>query len=559
MQLESFLESSARQRPGKTALVVGKSQWTFAQLEASANRMAHALLAEGVERGDRVAIYLENGFDAVVAIFATLKAGAAFMMVNPTTKADKLRLVLNDSRAAVLVAPATKLRILGEILAETPHLRFAIASGQSASCVLPDRRCLDLDEILRHRAGDDLPPPKRAIDVDLAALAYTSGSTGSPKGVMLTHANMVAAATSIATYLENTPDDVLLNVLPLSFGYGLCQLLTAAKVGATLVLERSFAYPHAVLQKLVEQRATGFPLVPTMAAILLQMDLAKYDWSSLRYITNAGAALPTEHVRQFRRLLPHVQLYSMYGLTECMRASYLPPGEIDRRPDSVGRGIPNEEVYVVDEKGNRVGPNVVGELVVRGSHVMQGYWELPEETQRRLRPGPLPGQRVLYTGDLFRMDEEGFLYFVGRKDDIIKSRGEKVSPKEVENVLHQHPEIAEAVVIGVHDAILGQAVKAVVTLRSDSRLTERDVLRHCAGRLEDFMVPKLVEIRSSLPKMPNGKIDKKALLSMSAPPAQPQFSLAQAFTPETGDSTIEHQPLLGAFSAADFAAMEASP
>jgi acyl-CoA synthetase (AMP-forming)/AMP-acid ligase II len=295
-----------------------------------------------------------------------------------------------------------------------------------------------------------------------------------------------------------------------------------------------------------------------MAAILLQFDLGKYDWSNLRYLTNAGAALPIEHVRQLRRLLPHVRLYSMYGLTECMRASYLPPDEIDRRPDSVGRGIPNEEVYVVDEEGNRVGPNTVGELVVRGSHVMQGYWNLPHETQQRLRPGPLPGQRVLYSGDLFRTDEEGFLYFVGRKDDIIKSRGEKVSPKEVENALYQLPEIAEAVVIGVPDAILGQAVKAVVTVRSGNRLTERDVLRHCAGRLEDFMVPKLVEIRASLPRTHNGKIDKKALLSMPAS-APPRLSLAQAFTPGTGGSEIEHQPLPGALAAADFAACEASP
>jgi acyl-CoA synthetase (AMP-forming)/AMP-acid ligase II len=415
---------------------------------------------------------------------------------------------------------------------------------------LPGRRCLDLDEILKPGTGNDLLPRKRAIDMDLAALAYTSGSTGTPKGVMLSHANIVSVITSIAAYLENTAHDIILNVLPLSFGYGLCQLLTAAKVGATLVLERSFAYPHAVLQKLVAERATGFPLVPTMAAILLQMDLGKYDWSSLRYMTNAGAALPVEHVRQLRRRLPHVQLYAMYGLSECMRASYLPPKEIDRRPDSVGRGIPNEEAFVVDEEGHRVGANVVGELVVRGSHVMQGYWNLPEETQRRLRPGPLPGQRVLYTGDLFRADEEGFLYFVARKDDIIKSRGEKVSPREVEEVLYQHSEIAEAAVIGVHDAILGQAVKAVVTLRDDSRLTEREVLRHCASRLEEFMVPKHVDIVESLPKMANGKIDKSALMSTSASPA-PTVSLAQAFTPGNAGSKIGFQPLPGAFLGAE--------
>jgi amino acid adenylation domain-containing protein len=516
VQLESFLESSARLCPDKTALICGRSRWTYADLEAAANRMAHALLSEGVQRGDRVAVYLENGFDAVAAIFAVLKAGAVFMMVNPTAKADKLRFVLNNSRAAVLVASASKLLALDETRALTPHLRLAIATGESARCDLPGRRCLGFDEILKHGAGNDRPPPKRAIDVDLAALLYTSGTTGNPKGVMLSHLNMVSVADSITTYLENTADDVILNVLPLSFGYGLCQVFTAAKIGGTVVLERSFAYPHAVLQKLVQERVTGFPFVPTMAAILLQMDLAKYDWSSLRYVTNAGAALPTEHIVRLGRLLPRTRIYSMYGLTECLRVSYLPPEELDRRPNSVGRGMPNEEVYVVDEEGHRVAPGVAGELVVRGSNVMNGYWELPEETARRLRPGPLPSERVLYTGDLFRTDEEGFLYFVGRKDDIIKSRGEKVSPKEVENALCSHAEIAEAAVVGVPDEILGQAIKAVVVLKNGSRLTGRDVLRHCASRLEDFMVPKLVEFRSSLPKTPNGKIDKKALMSSPA-------------------------------------------
>jgi len=493
------------------------------------------LIAEGIQRGDRVAIYLDNGYEAVVSIFATLKAGAVFLMVNPTTKADKLRFILNNSRAAVLVAPASKLSTLDDVGQETPYLRVTIVTAKPRGRTLPGHRSFNFDDLLQRHAKSDQPPPRRNIDIDLAALIYTSGSTGNPKGVMLTHLNMVSAATSITTYLENSPDDVILNVLPISFDYGLYQVLMAVKIGGTVVLERSFTYPRAVLQKAVEERVTGLPLVPTMSAILLQMDLTRYDWSALRYITNTAAALPTEHILQLRRLFPHVRIYSMYGLTECKRVSYLPPEELDRRPNSVGRGMPNEEVYIVDEDGRRVGPGTVGELVVRGSNVMKGYWELPEETDRRLRPGPLPGERVLYTGDLFRNDEEGFLYFVGRKDDIIKCRGEKVSPREVENILYQHAEIAEAAVIGIPDEILGQAIKAVVTLKSGSRLTERDVLCHCAARLEDFMVPKRVEIRPSLPKTPNGKIDKRALAESppSPSPSMPMesgISLAQAFT-----------------------------
>jgi acyl-CoA synthetase (AMP-forming)/AMP-acid ligase II len=278
-----------------------------------------------------------------------------------------------------------------------------------------------------------------------------------------------------------------------------------------VVLERSFAYPAAVIERIVRERVTGWPIVPTMAAILLQLDLGRFDFSSLRYITNTAAALPAEHIRRLRARFPRVALYSMYGLTECKRVSYLPPDQLDRRPTSVGRAIPNSEVYLVDEHGRRLGPHVVGELVVRGSHVTRGYWELPEETEARFRPGPVPGERVLYSGDLFRMDEEGYLYFVGRTDDIIKTRGEKVSPREVEEVLHAHPAVAEAAVTGVSDPVLGEAIRAVITLRDGARLTAAEVIRHCRQRLEDFMVPRYVEFCDSLPKTSTGKIARREL------------------------------------------------
>jgi len=516
MQLESFLEINARQWPDKTALVCSKQRWTYAELEQACNRLAHALTAQGVERGDRVAIYMENSYEAVISVFAVLKAGGVLMMINPTTKAAKLQYMLNNSRAAAIVLPAGKVASLEECWRDTPYLRTLITTGPAQPHGdLGGKACESLDYLLERHREDIAPPPKRAIDIDLAALIYTSGSTGNPKGVMLTHANMVAAATSITTYLENTPDDIILNVLPMSFDYGLYQVLMSVKVGATVVLERSFAYPQAVINRVIEEQVTGLPLVPTMLAILLRMDLTKFDFSRVRYVTNTAAALPTEHIAQLRRLLPHVQIYSMYGLTECKRVSYLPPEMIDLKPASVGRGMPNEEVYVVDDDGRRVGPGIVGELVVRGSNVMLGYWELPEETDRLLRPGPLPGQKQLHTGDLFRADEEGYLYFVGRKDDIIKSRGEKVSPREIENVLYSHPDIAEAAVLGVPDVILGEAIKAIVSLKDGVQLSERDVLRFCAGRLEDFMVPQYVEFRDVLPKSNNGKINKRELAGVA--------------------------------------------
>ena len=351
----------------------------------------------------------------------------------------------------------------------------------------------------------------RCIDIDLAALIYTSATTGDPKGVVCTHHNMVSAARSIVQYLQNRQDDVILDALPLSFDYGLYQVIMAVMFGGTVVLEPSFVYPHNILKRIVAEKVTGFPIVPTMVAMLLRMhDLGGYDLSSLRYMTNTGAALPVQHIQDLRRLLPHVTIFSMFGLTECKRVGYLDPAELDRRPGSVGKAMPNCETSVVDENGNEVAPGQIGELIIRGSNVMQGYWNDPEMTAKVYLPGPYPAWRWLRSGDHFHRDEDGFLYFLGRKDDMIKTRGERVSPKEVENVLCEMEGVAEAAVVGMPDEVLGQAIKAFVVPRTDE-LDERAVLRHCADRLSPFMVPKCVEFVSSLPKTANGKINKRAL------------------------------------------------
>jgi long-chain acyl-CoA synthetase len=492
MQVESFLEQSAAAYPDKTALVFGPRRLTYRDLDIRANRLAHALISTGVERGDRVIIYLDNSVEAVVSIFAVLKAGGVLVFANPSTKADKLEYILNNCRARAVLTDAIRAPVVESCRSS--------ASALNAS--------LDY-------AGPDIAPHRRGIDMDLAALIYTSGTMGRPKGVMLTHLNLVSATRSITEYLENTPGDVILDVLPLSFTYGLTQVLTAFYIGCTLVLERSFAYPHAVLNTIAREAVTGIAIVPTISAILLQLNLANYRLSSLRYITNAAAALPVEHIRGLRRALPHVKIYAMHGQTECIRTTYLPPDQIDIRPASVGRGMPNEELYLVDENGNQVAPGGIGEMVVRGSNVMKGYWEMPEETARALRPGRYPWEQVLYTGDLFRMDSEGYLYFVSRSDEIIKTRGEKVSPKEVEEVLYRLDGVAEAAVFGIPDSILGEAVKAVLTLRPGHSLTTREVLQHCAEHMEDFMVPKLVEFRESIPKTPSGKIAKRELAEVA--------------------------------------------
>jgi acyl-CoA synthetase (AMP-forming)/AMP-acid ligase II len=327
---------------------------------------------------------------------------------------------------------------------------------------------------------------------------------------MSDHSNVEFAASSIIEYLGNSENDTVINVLPLSFDYGLYQLIMVFKFGGTLVLERSFAYPAAILKKMEQEKVSGFPGVPTIFAMLLQMDLTPYDLSSLRYITNTAASLPPSHILQLRQKFPGVTLYSMYGLTETKRTLYLPPDQLDNRPGSVGIAIPGTEVWIEDESGKRLGPGEIGELVVRGRHVMRGYWEDPEATALRYRPGKVPGERLCYSGDVFRMDEDGYLYFVGRKDDIIKSRGEKVAPKEVENVLYGLAGVTEVAVIGIPDPILGEAIKAFI-VTENIELTESQVLAHCRSNLEDFMIPHRVEFCTSLPKTSSGKIKKTDL------------------------------------------------
>ncbi|HMO28124.1 class I adenylate-forming enzyme family protein [Enterovirga sp.] len=501
MRVEQFVVASARAHGAKTALVAGGRRLTYAELDDLSSRLAAALAANGVRRDDRVLVFMDNCVEAAVSIFAVLKAGATFSPINASTKADKLSYIIDDSEAAAVLTQARLLPVVTQALDAITVPRPFVASTEP-----PSGRVAAFEDCLK---AEPVPVAHRGIDIDLAMLIYTSGSTGRPKGVMMTHRNVDAAAESITTYLRNTPDDIILNVLPLAFDYGLYQLLMAMRLGATLVLEKSFAFPQAIFERIRAEKVTGFPLVPTMAAMILQMrDLAPGFLPSLRYISNTAAALPPVHIARLRELLPGVRIYSMYGLTECKRCTYLPPEELDRRPGSVGIAIPNTEAFVVDDEGRVVPPGVAGELVIRGPHVMQGYWRNEAATARILRTGPSLWEKRLHTGDLFHTDEDGFLYFVGRKDDIIKTRGEKVAPKEVETVLHAHPGIAEAVVTGVPDPILGHAIAAVVVL-SDLTLSERDIIRHCATRLEDFMVPKFVEFRTELPKTDSGKVSRR--------------------------------------------------
>lgn len=493
MRVETFLTQSAERVPAKTALVAGAVRLSYAELDAQTTALAASLQRMGVKRNDRVLVFMDNAAEAALAVFAILKAGATFSPINASTKADKLAYIVGNCWPSAILTQK-KLAPIATVAVEGRDVAV-LAAGTS-----------EWDAAL---AGTGPIAAHGGIDVDLGMLIYTSGSTGRPKGVMMTHRNIDAASDSIITYLETRSDDIILNVAPLAFDYGLYQLLMAVRLGATLVLEKSFAFPAAIFDTMRRESVTGFPLVPTMAAMILQMrDTETLNVPTLRYITNTAAALPEEHIHKLRSLFPGATLYSMYGLTECKRCTYLPPSQLDKRAGSVGIAIPNTEAYVADDAGEPVASGVIGELVIRGPHVMQGYWENPTATAERIRPGRNAWEKVLFTGDLFYADGEGYLYFVGRKDDIIKTRGEKVAPKEVETALHAHPGVSEAVVVGVPDPVLGQAVKAIVVL-ADAAVTEGELIRHCAKRLEDFMVPKSIEFRSSLPKTDTGKVSRR--------------------------------------------------
>jgi amino acid adenylation domain-containing protein len=510
--LHDHLLQTALRLPEKVAVVCKGTQVSYAEMNAASNALAHALQRRGVERGDRVLVFADNTVETAIAFWAVLKANAVVSIVNPLTKADKLAYLLNDCRAKALITDAHLAGVYQTAAEHSSHLRLVIVTGrpdESALGRLPGG--IGWDAAL---AGEDrsAPPARTAIDVDLASIVYTSGSTGDPKGVMLTHRNMMTASLSVSTYLGMRESDVVLMILPMAFDYGLYQMIMSFRVGACVVIERSFAFPTAVLNVMVKEGVTVFPGVPTIYAMLTEMaSLSSYDLSRIRLVTNTAAALPLKHILRLRDLFPTAQIFSMYGVTECQRCTYLPPADLARKPASVGIAIPNTELWLVDENHQRVPTGEVGQIVIRGATVMRGYWEKPEATAKRLHAGPLPGEQVLYTGDLGRLDEEGYLYFVGRMDDIIKSRGEKVAPKEVENAITNIAGVKEVAVIGVPDEVLGQAVKAFVVLEKGVTLTEKDIQRECQGRLETFMVPKHVVLADDLPKTTTGKIRKKDL------------------------------------------------
>jgi acyl-CoA ligase (AMP-forming) (exosortase A-associated) len=516
--LHELITASASRAPDSSALTAGGTTLTYRELDDQVARIASGLIGLGLDRGERVGIFLDKRIETVVASFATGRAGGAFVPVNPILKGEQIGHILRDCNARVLITSPERLQLIASTLEHCHDLRHVILTTAST-------KPISLEAIGIHLWADLLASPHRAghriVDTDILSILYTSGSTGRPKGVVLSHRNMVTGAKSVASYLGNTQDDTLLAALPLSFDAGFSQLTTAFHSGARVVL-LNYLLPQDVLKAVIKEKVTGLTAVPPLYIQLAQLKWPESVTEHLRYFANTGGRMPLETLKALRAHLPHTKPFLMYGLTEAFRATYLPPEQADIRPDSIGKAIPNAEVMVLRDDGSECGPNEPGELVQRGAHVAMGYWNDPEKTAERFKPLPAsaPGRQAgfvlpeiaVFSGDTVRRDEEGYLYFIGRRDEMMKTSGYRVSPTEVEEILYSTHLVGECVAFGVPHPSLGHAICVIATGMDGVPLDTAALHAECRQRMPAYMVPSIIEAREGpLPRNPNGKIDRKTL------------------------------------------------
>jgi acyl-CoA ligase (AMP-forming) (exosortase A-associated) len=512
--LHDLLRNSVERAPSKVAIVDGDAEYTYEDLEHGSNALCAALREAGVEKGDRVGVYMEKSWEAIVAMLAASRGGAAYVNINPLFKAPQVAYVAQDCDIRVLIADSTKL----------DDLEAGTVSGTAFYKGDPPREeaagtLADLAEVLRN--GDASAGERQVSEVDLGTILYTSGSTGMPKGVATSQRNIVVGAQIVSTYLENTSEDRILSALPLNFDAGMSQFTTALRVGATLVLQRS-RLPGDLLRAVRRHTITGLTGVPPLWSLLLRSAKAIQEEPliHLRYIANTGGRIPQANLGELRTLLEPsgTKIYLMYGLTEAFRSTYLLPEEIERGSSCIGKAIPNTEILVINKEGRECAPEEPGELVHRGPTVAMGYWGNEEATRKAYRPNPLASpelldvERVVYSGDTVRRDKEGYLYFIGRDDAMIKSQGYRLSPEEVENLLIGSGLVHEACAFGVEDPEMGQLVMAVVSLKDggDENAVEQ-VREYVIKNGPPYMVPKEIFVRDELPKTGSGKIDRKGI------------------------------------------------
>jgi len=513
--LHEFILNSTNKAPESVALRHKKTSYDYQSLSQQVTGIAGGLCKLGLNAGERVAIYLPKRFEAVVSFFASNCAGAVFVPVNPLLKPEQVAYILKDCNVRVLISSHDRIKQLNETLSACHDLMLVVDVNNKTENVTPTH-CQSIHFQSIHwqdLLDSEKKPGHRRIDTDVAAILYTSGSTGNPKGVVLSHRNMIMGAKSVAEYLKNTANDNLLAVLPFSFDYGLSQLTTAFHVGATVTL-MDYLLPRDVIKAIEKFQITGLAGVPPLWNQLAQLDWRTINTESLTYITNSGGAMPKATLNALRAALPETDVYLMYGLTEAFRSTYLPPEEIDKRPDSMGKAIPNAEVMVVREDGSTCAPGEPGELVHRGSLVSLGYWNDAKKTAQHFKPAPNTEngltltETAVWSGDKVKMDEDGFLYFIARQDDMIKTSGYRVSPSEIEEVIYATGLITEAAALGAPHPTLGQAIVVIVTAENDVSET---LMTECKKRLPNFMHPAKIEFINKMPKNPNGKIDRKQL------------------------------------------------
>ncbi|MES2946920.1 MAG: acyl-CoA ligase (AMP-forming), exosortase A system-associated [Pseudomonadota bacterium] len=519
--LAELITLSAKRSPHAIALTLGDQSINYAELQNRVAQFACGLLGLGIARTERVAIYLDKCFETVVASFGAAAAGAVFVPVNPLLKPEQVAFILQDCNVRLLVTSSQRLGLLKNTLAACHDLRHIVLTDGvvGAPQLAADPVAVVPWQLLTQRQDG---VGHRVIDTDMAAILYTSGSSGRPKGVVLSQRNMVAGAKSVASYLENSSQDSLLAALPLSFDAGFSQLTTAFHVGARVVL-LNYLTPRDVLKALDREAVTGLTAVPPLYIQLAQVDWPQGIGKTLRYFANTGGRMPKETLAALRTRIPSAKPFLMYGLTEAFRSTYLAPDEVDRRPDSIGRAIPNAEILVLRDDGSACGPDEPGELVHRGALVGMGYWNDPVKTAERYKPlaADTPGRQTglmlpeyaVFSGDTVRMDADGFLYFIGRRDEMMKTSGYRVSPTEVEEILYATLLVGECMVFGIEHATLGQAIQAIVTPPEPSGAGDgKALLDACRARMPAYMVPASIEwVDGPLPRNPNGKIDRTLL------------------------------------------------
>lgn len=510
MLIHHFLEHSAQTCPDKNAVWYQKQWMTYQQLDQRSNQVANFLCEKGIHRGDRVALLLENSFDYIIAYFAVLKTGAIVVPLNTMISEESLTFQLNDSGARALILQSKYRRKLSKIIEHVPTLKISVFDKSNP--LTPNVRIsipeFNLAEI--YQTPFITAPEVRCIDLDLAEIVYTSGSTGRPKGVMLSHLNIVTNTRSIVEYFRLSSQDRIMVILPFTYIFGQSLLNTHFFVSGSLVIENRVIYPNVVLNAMQETEATGFAGVPSTYLLLLhKSNLKKMKFPNLRYVAQAGGAMAATVQKEVARIFSPAELFVMYGATEAgARLAYLPPTDLPRKWGSIGQAIPNVELFIADENGNKLAAGEVGEIVARGSNIMAGYWNAPDETQKALRNG------LYFTGDLGKADDEGFLYVVGRKSQFIKVGGKKVSCQEVEEKLLEIEGICETAVIGIEDELLGEAIKAFVVYQNGINPDIRNIKAQLSKKVPTYKVPQYIEFIPELPKNSSGKIMKEKLKTL---------------------------------------------